>query len=134
MAARSKSALLLFCVLSCLFMLLVTNVTKAEGGSHLPVCGNKEGCGGTWCKDEKRPDAEFKGSDKGGGQKFYKKAINEFLDPLAHTHFTTEPPSGTLSGDLMVRLCRNPLNSEERSLLVKMSAYCIAKGMWSTLT
>ena len=35
-------------------------------------------------------DAEFKGSDKGGGQKFYKKAINEFLDPLAHTHFLTE--------------------------------------------
>ncbi|KAL0657927.1 hypothetical protein Bca4012_078512 [Brassica carinata] len=55
MAARSTSALLLFCVLSCVFMLLVTNVTKSEGGSHLPVCGNKEGCGGTWCKDEKRP-------------------------------------------------------------------------------
>ncbi|KAF3488588.1 hypothetical protein F2Q69_00055716 [Brassica cretica] len=55
MAARSTSALLLFCMLYCVFMLLVTNVTKAEGGSQLPVCGNKEGCGGIWCKDEKRP-------------------------------------------------------------------------------
>lgn len=23
---------------------------------------------------------------------FYKKAFSEFLDPLAHTHFTTEVP------------------------------------------
>lgn len=34
-------------------MLLVTNVIKAEDGSKLPVCGNKEGCGGIWCKDPK---------------------------------------------------------------------------------
>lgn len=24
---------------------------------------------------------------------FYKKTFNEFLDPLAHTHFTTEVPT-----------------------------------------
>ncbi|KAL0737522.1 hypothetical protein Bca4012_013732 [Brassica carinata] len=51
MAARSTSVLLL----SCVFVLLVTHLPKAEGGGKLPVCGNKEGCGGTWCKDEKRP-------------------------------------------------------------------------------
>lgn len=28
--------------------------------------------------------------EKGEYNEFYKKAFNEFLDPLAHTHFTTE--------------------------------------------
>ncbi|WZZ01870.1 hypothetical protein YC2023_074198 [Brassica napus] len=55
MAVRSTSALLLFCMLYCEFLFLYFQVTKAEGGSKLPVCGNKEGCGGIWCKDEKRP-------------------------------------------------------------------------------
>ncbi|KAH0847321.1 hypothetical protein HID58_091755 [Brassica napus] len=32
---------------------------------------------------------------------FYKKAFNEFLDPLAHTHFTTE-------GEVEFRSCDNP--------------------------
>ncbi|KAF8117621.1 hypothetical protein N665_0009s0137 [Sinapis alba] len=58
MAARSTSALLLSCMLYCVFVLLVTNLQKAEGGKQLPVCGNKEGCGGVWCKDEKRPGKE----------------------------------------------------------------------------
>ncbi|CAH8387533.1 unnamed protein product [Eruca vesicaria subsp. sativa] len=56
MASRSStSVLLLSCMISCVFMLLVINVPKAEGDSQLPVCGNKEGCGGIWCRDERRP-------------------------------------------------------------------------------
>ncbi|CAH8381077.1 unnamed protein product [Eruca vesicaria subsp. sativa] len=35
------------------FVLPVTNVPKAESRSSLPECGNKEGCDGIWCSDNR---------------------------------------------------------------------------------
>ena len=52
---------------------------------------------------------------------FYKKAFNEFLDPLAHTHFTTEVL-------ILFKLCISPNHSFVLMMLIVCNLTVSQKG------
>lgn len=40
-------------------MFLVTNVSRAEGRSNIPTCGNNDDCEGIWCGHGRRGRCEM---------------------------------------------------------------------------